>query len=462
MTDQDLVEAARTEYLARFQPRRTGVSRAMVDLLFRQLEQSTVKPKFTLRERLKEAIRKEQALSAKSVSDEAIKKALQTVAANFADFQFTHGRRSFRIKGPRAADRGDTEHAKIFITLEAIATESYSTYQEVLCALGVFHPHPLIPDGVRSHFSSGWMIDFSGWESTFNAFEGIEPLNFLVVMASKLVIPAAVSAAKRKIPKPLPNNQKVAVTRWAQQSSDRGESGTGSVIVHLARTDWWDAMAFKQAAKEVLQELKNGTIPDLAAVPQQLRCHMIVVTQDDKILLAKRAGRDQVADRPGEWGISIGEGTDAKRDFDMALGVVHPRRTVVEALKKHEELGLGDEIADRARTIFLGRIVEIDLFVSVLVCLIRVRATASELNERLTMLARDGKGEIASVDFLDMNLRSCADVLLEPDYTPQGNASLRGKVYATSRLGLLAAMIHEFGWDVVLDELRERLAARKP
>jgi DNA-binding winged helix-turn-helix (wHTH) protein len=131
-----------------------------------------------------------------------------------------------------------------------------NTYFGTLAKLGVFRPSPLISPLLHLVGEEPWIIDDAIWQSTFGMFKGIGPKGLNVKMVEhRLEIPPEVRAAKSAIPEPSDNRQKAVVMSWAEQASDRG----GGINLELARSDWWTAKAFKNAAQNVITRLSGKT-----------------------------------------------------------------------------------------------------------------------------------------------------------------------------------------------------------
>lgn len=158
--------------------------------------------------------------------------------------------------------------------------------------------------------------------------------------------------------------------------------------------------------------------------PHSLCMHAIIVTQDDKVLLTKRAPK--VAYFPGTWSCSVEE--------QLSLQDVQEEKPVQKWLERllKEELGLGTEMYNKDNLRVLSVFLESDILAVSLCAHVVLDLSSKELNVILESLPRTDY-EFSEWDFLSY------EELLNELFHPN-------RVYhPTSRYRMLLALIRRFG-----------------
>ncbi len=160
--------------------------------------------------------------------------------------------------------------------------------------------------------------------------------------------------------------------------------------------------------------------------PHPLCMHIIIITQDDKVLLTKRAPK--VAYFPGTWSCSIEEQLSLQ---DIQDG---PEKSVQKWFERSlkEELGLGTEMYNKDNLRVLTVFLESDILAVSLCAHVVVDLSSKELDRVLDSLPRTDY-EFSEWDFLSHE--ELLDELIHP----------KRQYHPTSRYRMFMALIRRFG-----------------
>jgi pyrimidine deaminase RibD-like protein len=147
------------------------------------------------------------------------------------------------------------------------------------------------------------------------------------------------------------DGNKAALIQWLQDSLDVDR---GNITLEIAPAKYsmkiamWNVRAkliddLKEGNLEVLDELTQGDQGQTPKLPCLLHCDGIVITGDNKVILAQRSS--SVDMEKTQWGASFGEGVEWDTDRDDS-GAVHPIKTIWRGMD--QELGLPERwVTDR-------------------------------------------------------------------------------------------------------------------
>lgn len=368
--------------------------------------------------------------------------------------KYLHGPYTFRVKRGRelrafnfyneseciGSSREPLGPARVF-------DSQFATLSQRLARHGVVPIDALRDPTMQSILGEHLAIDDAILELPIRGFAGVAASEVRVEMTKEPpLLPQAVVRARSVVAEPQPNRRKAYLSKLLPPISDQGDILT----LTLGTTDHWNALALEHAIDEVHRSIASQDI-SLFDFPRQLNCHVLVLSADGKLMMARRGMG--VRYRPGEWGATLGESIDATRDLDES-GRISVGRTVEKALGKTEELGIPFEALKDASTKFIALVTEWNIVIAVLVAVVKLwTTTAVAIREYCTMMAHD-QGEISALDWVDFTVGTCLPMVLASRYQPsESPASSGDAIYGTSRLAILAALCSEFGYGSVIRAL---------
>jgi hypothetical protein len=320
----------------------------------------------------------------------------------------------------------------------------FTTLAEALGRLGVVPHESLRYPDMQTVLGDHLAIDDAILDIPLRGFAGVPASDVISEMIdTPPLLPRQVSEAKATIPEPAPNRRKIYLASTSEPVSDTGDLLT----LTLGPTEYWNALAIEQALASVHGSIAAGEL-SLFNFPRQLNCHILVVTADGKLILARRASFPTVRYRPLQWGATIGESIDAQRDLDDRSRI-SVAKTVEKALGQSEELGLPNEDINNASVKFVALATEWQFMISVLVAVVRLwRTQSTAVREYCRLVARD-RSEISALDWIDFTIPTALPLVITGYHTPVQARETADHMYGTSRLAILAALCSEFGYGAV-------------
>jgi len=282
------------------------------------------------------------------------------------------------------------------------------------------------------------------FDSPIAVFSGIPPSQLRVnITAAKPPLPEYVLEAKRSIPRPEPNNQKVFLASWTPPILDRG-----SVLeLTLGYTDFWTNLAVETCRGRLHQEMLRGNL-SLFSFPRRLDTVIVVLTADGRVALAKRAGDSVVKYYPLTWEVSAGESMDASEDLGES-GKVDPTFTVRRGL--YEELGIPEPVAGEADIKFVALGTEWPLLFVNLVAVTRL--TTCESGKLKEWWPGRPDREHTILDTIEFSLDSCLKIALRGRHEYASDPDSNAPLYPMARLALFCALCSQFGYANVISRL---------
>jgi hypothetical protein len=324
----------------------------------------------------------------------------------------------------------------------------YVTLKRLLAELRVIGSTELREPEFARHLGEHPIIGNSVLDFAFTGFAGVNPDHLTVKMTGQLPqLPVYVWKTKDRIDEPDPNKKKAYLAGVDPPISDQNDF----LGLQLGLSDYWTSQAVSASKDKICLDIKKGKI-DPFAFHRELDCHLSVITADGKLVLGKRT--KGVTAAKGKWGASLGEGIDGSLDLDDR-GVLDPIKTIRRALSRTEELGLDDSVIRSADIKIIGLTTEWETLTSDLIVVVRLPKTGAAEVQDAHMTAADGQGEIWKLDFVDFKIDSCIPLMVRGSYAPLDSPALRAEIYGTSRVAILAALVHEFGHDKVRAVLEE-------
>jgi hypothetical protein len=234
------------------------------------------------------------------------------------------------------------------------------------------------------------------------------------------------------------NLPKAWLAEWQVDSKD----ADGSLRLTLGsqfsggRFDYWTQQAMMACTERLMGDFVQGK-PTPHAFPWLVCCHCVVVTDDNQLLLSFRTkeGAGAVEYHGEKWSVSFEEQTDHVVDLNKK-GKIDPIRTVVRGIG--EELHLKD-IAEQANVKVLAMGLE-PFFSAALIMFVKIPVPAQELKNRF---AGAEESEHRGIHTIPFTIQECLQLLR------YNRGPYDGPLHGTSRLRLLAALFHCFGFDVV-------------
>lgn len=318
-----------------------------------------------------------------------------------------------------------------------------------LATLGVVPIEELRTNSMRRILADRLAIEDAILDSPIRGFAGVPSSQIKIEITHEPPpLPDVVLEAKSRIAEPTSNRKKVYLADWVAPVSDQGD------ILHLklGRTEYWNAVAIENSLQSLYTDIRKGTL-DLFRLPRQLNCHILVITSDSKLLLARRS--KGLRYRPLTWGATIGESMDANRDLNQA-GLFDPSVTVEQALSEKEELGLHVDARHDKSVKFIALLTEWQLLIAVLIAVVKLWKTEAAKVKELCMNTALDQGEIIDIDAVDFTIDACLPIVVTGCHRPAIDGEKRADaVYGTSRMAILAALSSEYGYTAIRDGLEQ-------
>jgi hypothetical protein len=330
-----------------------------------------------------------------------------------------------------------------------ITARIYRSLQSVLQAWGVPSHRDLTDVDVARSIGAKFVVEDVLVEATFGGFRGVEASHILLEAAPPPALPPYVYAMRESMPQPAKNRTKAYLAKWVPPIVDTDDyvtlyTGSRDPVASTGAYDYWTTKAVVQSASRIQQDVLDGKL-DLQSLARRLDHVLVVVTSDEKLLLACRGNLGVVDNMAGSWMTSVGESIDGDTDRDAA-GVPSPMRAVARCLMEHDELNLAESDLAGARVTYLGLATEWAYMYVNLIVLVELRVVADRVLDRAL------PGEHKDFAVIDFTPEACLDLIRRGTFKskrfPEPNP-----IVPASRVALLLSLFSRFGRDEIVSRI---------
>lgn len=239
------------------------------------------------------------------------------------------------------------------------------------------------------------------------------------------------------------NNPLAALVDWGGPVLD--QKGGGRLSLDVVRSDYYTNLRIKATAARLHNAMRKRNMIVRQSIPFPFGFAIVVVTQDNCVVLQKRAKRND--DHVGEWE-SISEYTRYDKDCDPTTGELSADLAIRRALFEKDELGVTGHVGRRTQITCVGVTLEWGLLDTALIAVATLPMSASEVDDMPSSAEHSHRSKVPFTP------EACLPLILRGTYKKPKVPTSEGPICDLHRVALLAALCHRFG----LQQIKEQIA----